>query len=68
VTGHIYPDIDTLALFIARSDIVVAPQPWAATSAGGLWSLPAGFDDTDIAILELIAAEGRRVGRVIARM
>ncbi len=44
-------DFDTLAAVIANSQIVVA-EP--------VRRLPAGFDDIDIAILDWIAAEGRR--------
>ena len=55
-------DLGTLLAAIAHSQIVVA-RP-----AGRLWRLPSrclppGYDDTDIAILDWIAAEGRRVGR-----
>ena len=45
------PDLDTLAVVIAHSEIVLA---------GPVRRLPAGFDDIDIAILDWIAAEGRR--------
>jgi len=31
-------------------------------------SLPAGFDHVDLAILEWIAAEGRRIGRRLAQV
>jgi hypothetical protein len=44
-------DFDMLAVVIAHSQIIVA-EP--------VWHLPAGFDDIDIAILDWIAAEGRR--------
>ncbi len=57
MTGPIYPDLDTLAAAIARSQIVVR-QP-----APGARRLPLGFEAVDVAILEWIAAEGRRVGR-----
>lgn len=56
-----YPDLETLAAIIARSPIVVADRTPARR-------LPAGFDDIDIAILDWIAAEGRRVGRSFFRM
>jgi len=50
--------IEALAAAIARSPIVVArPAP-----------SPAGFDAADVAILEWIAAEGRRIGRSFALM
>jgi len=46
--------LETLAAAIARSPIVVAqPAP----------RLPAGFTEVDAAILDWIAAEGRRIGR-----
>jgi hypothetical protein len=51
--------IETFAAVIARSPIVMV-RPVAR--------LPAGFDDVDVAILDWIAAEGRRVGRGFARM
>ena len=48
----------TLAAVIARSPFVVVAGPrrpvWSARR------LPAGFDDVDAAILDWIAAEGRR--------
>lgn len=56
-----YADLKTLAAVIARSPIVVA-HPRKRQR------LPAGFDETDIAILEWIAAEGRRVGGNLIRM
>lgn len=61
-----YPEIDTLTLVIAHSPIVVTQATREAAEAGAL--LPAGFDEVDVAILEWIAAEGRRLGRVIARI
>jgi hypothetical protein len=57
-----YPDVDTLAAVIARSSIVVQP------SAGDSRHFPPGFDEIDIAMLEWIAAEGRRAGRGLLRM
>lgn len=51
--------VEALIAAIARSPIVVArPAP----------SFPAGFDATDVAILEWIAAEARRIGRSIIVM
>jgi hypothetical protein len=60
------PDIDTLAALIAlvaHSQIVVA----APKGVAKCHSLPAGFDDVDIAVLDWIAAEGRRFGCGFAR-
>lgn len=56
-----YPDLEMLAAVIAHSQIVVE-------RAGRTRPLPAGFDDVDIAILDWIAAEGRRAGRRLVRM
>lgn len=56
-----YSDLETLTAVIAYSQIiVVAPSL--------LRPLPASFDATDVAILEWIAAEGRRAGRSLLRM
>ncbi len=44
-------ELDTLAAVIGQSQIVVA---------GPVRRLPVGLDDIDIAILDWIAAEGRR--------
>ena len=54
--------LETLAALIAHSPIVVAQPAMPAAR------LPAGFDDVDVAILDWIAAEGRRVGRNFVRM
>jgi hypothetical protein len=51
--------IETFAAVIARSPIVMM-RPAAR--------FPAGFDDVDVAILDWIAAEGRRIGCGFARM
>jgi hypothetical protein len=53
----ISPTIESISAVIAHSQIVVA-QPYRAAS-----SLPAGFDCVDVAVLDWIAAEGRRLGR-----
>ena len=53
-------ELAEIAAVIARSQIVVA-RPVIALR------LPAGFGAVDIAILEWIAAEGRRAGRTLAR-
>jgi hypothetical protein len=60
------PDVETLAAVIARSEIVVARV--VAQPAGRRRRLPDGFEEVDIAILDWIAREGRRVGRSLVRM
>jgi hypothetical protein len=54
--------LETLAEVIAHSQIVVEHPADPATR------LPAGFDATDVAILDWIVAEGRRVGRGLVQM
>ena len=54
--------LEAIAALIAGSPIVVAPPANLASS------LPAGFDDVDVAMLEWIADEGRRIGRSFVRM
>jgi hypothetical protein len=56
-----YADLGTLAAVVACSPIIVA-RPSRCRR------LPAGFDEADLAILEWIAAEGRRVGGSFLRM
>ena len=48
--NYISPDLSTLTVTIAHSQIIVT---LAATQR-----FPAGFDDQDIAVLQWIAAEG----------
>jgi hypothetical protein len=60
--GIDYPMVKTLAVAIACSQIVVA-QPRSPMP-----SLPGGFDDVDIAVLDWIAAEGRSVCRRLLRI
>jgi hypothetical protein len=58
------PDLETLASAIARSQIVVScifTQLKSQPVKSGRF--PAGFEDVDIAILDWIAAEGRRAAR-----
>lgn len=52
-----YPTVETLAAVIAHSQIIFAQLRRSPSR------LPAGFDDVDIAVLDWIAAEGRRLGR-----
>ena len=54
VPGSYCPAIASISAVIARSQILVA-QPCRAVP-----TLPAGFNYTDIAVLDWIAAEGRR--------
>jgi hypothetical protein len=63
------PDLETLAAMIARSQIVVA-QALARPALVRSWTrqLPAGFDAADIAVLDWIAAEGRRASRSLVRL
>jgi hypothetical protein len=51
------PSIETISAVIAHSQIVVEASTRSAPR------LPAGFDDVDLAVLDWIAAEGRRLGR-----
>jgi hypothetical protein len=65
--GTEFCDLGTLAAVIAHSQIVVTltaadDRPLADRS------LPEGYAEMDIAVLEWIAAEGRRVGRELARL
>jgi hypothetical protein len=62
------PDLETLIAVIARSQIVVA-QAFARPTLVRSWTrhLPAGFEAADIAILDWIAAEGRRASRSLVR-
>ena len=64
------PDIETLALTIAHSPIVVARAVSSSRQVkceSMRAQLPAGFDDADRAILRWIAEEARRTGRSLFR-
>jgi len=66
------PDIETLALTIAQSPIVVARVLSRAPSRHAMCDtmcaqLPAGFDEADLAILRWIAEEARRTNRGLFR-
>jgi hypothetical protein len=52
--------IERLAVAIARSQ---GAQPQSLT-----YALPAGFEDLDIAVLDWIAVEARRLGRAAKRV
>jgi len=54
--------VAALTAMIARSQIVLAQAEKPAVR------LPAGFDAVDLAILDWIAAEGRRAGRSFQRI
>lgn len=66
--GTEFPDLSTLTAVVARSQIVVETSLADSCLLADRRSLPAGFGDVDIAVLEWIATEGRRVARVIARL
>lgn len=83
ITDELRADIETLKALIACSPIVVQRRKAALRPCfqGPCLQdpclqdpclqgpcLPAGFDMVDAAILEWIAAEGRRVGRSLVRM
>ncbi len=55
------PAVQRLVAVIAQSQIVV-------TRAAEAPLLPVGFDATDVAILDWIAAEGRRLASGLTRM
>jgi hypothetical protein len=62
-----FADVETLAAVIAHSQIVVArvvvTQTVGLPSVGHVSRLPAAYDEVDLAILDWIAAEGRRAAR-----
>ena len=59
-------DLATLVTVIAHSQIVL---PWLShRTSKSFQHLPRGYDDADLAVLEWIAAEGRRAGRSFVRM
>ena len=60
MNGSNFLDLAMLRAVIAHSQIYV-PAP-----ANRLCALPPGFDAADLAILEWIAAEGRRAGPRLA--
>jgi hypothetical protein len=73
ITDEQRADIETLRALIACSPIVVrrrkaAPAPCFQGPCLEGPGLPAGFEMVDAAILQWIAAEGRRVGRGLVRM
>jgi hypothetical protein len=62
VTGH-YADLETIRAAIARSRIVVARSLARRAAERRFFSLPTGFDEADVAVLEWIAAEASRTSR-----
>ena len=61
MNGPTMSDLATLRAAIADSPIYVPASP-AKARAFKARALPPGFDAADLAILEWIAAEGRRAG------
>ena len=59
--------LDRIVAVIARSSIVV-PGAYLAEPGARLAALPDHYDRVDLAILDWLAAEGRRMGRNAARM
>jgi hypothetical protein len=56
-----FADLAALAIAIERSQIVFRRiLAWPTLRFVRRFDLPAGFEDVDVAILEWIAAEGRR--------
>jgi hypothetical protein len=62
-----YCGLDRIIAVIARSPIVISGL-CSAEPGARLAALPDHFDEVDLAILEWIAAEGRRIGRNVARI
>jgi hypothetical protein len=62
-----YSDLDRAVAVITHSPIVLSdlcsPEPGVR-----LAGLPDRFDDVDLAILDWITAEGRRIGRSVVRI
>ena len=63
MNGPTISELATLRAAIAHSQIYAPLAPAPSTRR-----LPPGFDAADLAILEWIAAEGRRAGRGLAVM
>ena len=66
--GREFSDLGTLAAVVAHSQIIVALTAADDRRVAENGTLPDGFGDVDVAVLQWIAAEGRRVGRELARV
>jgi hypothetical protein len=66
-TPTTYCGLNRILAVIARSSIVVS-HVCSAEPGARLAALPDHFDKVDLAILDWIAAEGRRIGRNVARI
>jgi hypothetical protein len=59
-------DVEVLAMIIAHSQIVVKAA--IGRDDRRIYRLPAGYDETDIAVLDWIVGEGRHSGRALRIM
>jgi hypothetical protein len=66
-TPTTYCGLDRIVAVIGDSPIVVSDE-CSAEPVARLAALPDHFDRVDLAILDWIAAEGRRIGRYVARI
>jgi len=66
-TPTTYCGLDRIVAVIARSPIVVS-DVCSAEASTRLAALPDHFDKVDLAILDWLAAEGRRIRRSVARI
>jgi hypothetical protein len=66
-TPTTYCGLNRILAVIARSSIVVS-HVCSAEPGARLAALPDHFDKVDLAILDWIAAEGRRIGCNVARI
>lgn len=64
--GRKFSDLDIIVAVITHSQIVVTTSAARSRPFTDYPPLPFGFGEVDVAMLEWIAAEGRRVGRAIA--
>jgi hypothetical protein len=66
--GTEFSDLGTLVDVVARSPIAFSATAVDRSPIRDHRPLPSGFDEVDVAVLEWIAAEGRRVGRRLGRI